>query len=90
MGFLTESEQKKALSKNRSILLGNPVVVKKYTSRSVLSASTSAKTNKWDSQRRELDTVAEAVEESGRIFVRNLPYTVTEPDLKAEFEKVSH
>ena len=33
------------------------------------------------------DDTEEQIKKSGRLFVRNLPYTATEDDLKAHFEK---
>jgi multiple RNA-binding domain-containing protein 1 len=33
------------------------------------------------------DATMDAIRESGRLFVRNLPYTATEDDLRAHFEK---
>jgi multiple RNA-binding domain-containing protein 1 len=33
------------------------------------------------------DATMDAIRESGRLFVRNLPYTATEDDLRTHFEK---
>lgn len=41
---------------------------------------------KWEMENKRLKGI-ETVGESGRIFVRNLPYTVTEDELRQLFEK---
>lgn len=68
--------------------MGNQISVKKYVSRTTVEKAVKEKRNRWESQTEELQQQAETVEESGRIFVRNLAYTVIEEDLKTEFEKV--
>ncbi|XP_035700850.1 probable RNA-binding protein 19 isoform X2 [Folsomia candida] len=88
VGFLTENERRKALAKNRSILLGQQITVRTYVSRAgVVGAEMGERKGRWAGQAAELERSAEGVEESGRIFVRNLAYTVNEADLKMEFEK---
>ncbi len=71
------------------MLLGNQISVKKYSCRlSVLEGNVSAQQSRFEAQKKDLEETAESVTESGRIFVRNLAYTVTEDDLRSEFEKV--
>jgi multiple RNA-binding domain-containing protein 1 len=69
-------------------MLGNQISVKKYISREVAANSLSGKlASRWQSQTDELNKETEGVEETGRIFVRNLSYTAVEEDLRTEFEK---
>ena len=49
-------------------------------------AEVNEKEKKWEAENERLKK-SETVAESGRIFIRNLPYTVTENELKEVFEK---
>ena len=78
VGFKDENEAKKCLSKSKSFLKGNQVHVKKYE-----------KVDKDNGQkgRKTYEEAEESVGESGRIFIRNLSYSITEDDIETLFKK---
>ena len=62
-------------------------MVTKYEGKSTSSApATERDWNKWKDQEESLRN-EETIAESGRIFVRNLAYTVTEEDIEQLFSK---
>ena len=80
VGFRTEKERNQALNKHKSLWEGHQIFVAKYEKKdggSQQPAGGGGKENaKWKEQEAGVaDT--ETVGESGRIFVRNLSYTVT-------------
>ena len=82
VGFLTDKEQKIALNKHKSFLGEHQVQV-------ILHRETRKTDNtegKWSKQAAALEGV-ETVGESGRIFIRNLPYTATEDEITELFSK---
>eukprot|EP00092_Neocalanus_flemingeri_P005693 GFUD01006132.1.p1 GENE.GFUD01006132.1~~GFUD01006132.1.p1 ORF type:complete len:823 (-),score=279.43 GFUD01006132.1:129-2597(-) len=84
-GFTTEKEMKTALNKHKSFCGEHQIQVFKHTARSkIVEAAEPA--SKWSEQEAALEGV-ETVGESGRIFVRNLPYTATEEDISDLFSK---
>jgi len=86
-GFSTEKEQNTALNKHKSFVSGNQIQVIKYEDRSPNQESGDKLSNsKWAHQEAELANT-ETIGESGRIFVRNLPYGLTEDDLSELFSK---
>eukprot|EP00088_Acartia_fossae_P001369 TRINITY_DN1052_c0_g1_i1.p1 TRINITY_DN1052_c0_g1~~TRINITY_DN1052_c0_g1_i1.p1 ORF type:complete len:826 (-),score=249.95 TRINITY_DN1052_c0_g1_i1:517-2994(-) len=93
VGFWTEKERNQALNKHKSLWEGHQIFVAKYEKKDGGSqpagggGGSGGKENaKWKEQEAGVaDT--ETVGESGRIFVRNLSYTVTEDDLREMFEK---
>ncbi|XP_026684167.1 probable RNA-binding protein 19 [Diaphorina citri] len=97
IGFKDEKNCNKALNKNKSFWKGKQLNIYKYSKDNSAKYSGAADDNNnasmenikakhWKSQE---DSVqfAEDIAESGRIFVRNLSYTVTEDDLTKLFEK---
>ncbi|XP_011167402.1 probable RNA-binding protein 19 isoform X1 [Solenopsis invicta] len=90
VGFKTEQAMKKALMKNKSFLEGKQIFVSKYEQKEEIedfNKDSCNKTNiKWKKQEEALKN-EESIAESGRIFIRNLTYTVTEDDIKKLFEK---
>lgn len=99
VGFKTEKEFNKAMLKNRSFLKGKQVLFLDFTEKNkeaklrtagdgagAAEASVTAKTSKWAKQEEALKD-EEDISESGRIFFRNLAYTVTEDVVQAHFEK---
>ncbi|QQP50440.1 Putative RNAbinding protein 19like [Caligus rogercresseyi] len=66
-----------ALSRNKSILLGNSIKVTKYVDKSK---------SKHDSQYPTSENQEEVISDSGRLFLRNLSYSATETDLEALFK----
>ena len=89
VGFLTEKERNQALNKHKSLHEGHQIFVLKYEKKEAESlehGSDAASANpKWQQQEEGL-TGAETVGESGRIFVRNLAYSVTEEELRELFQ----
>lgn len=97
VGFKTEKEFNKAMLKNRSFLNGKQVILIDFTEKNKEatlrkddpdSAKTekSNKNPKWAKQEEALKN-EEDISESGRIFFRNLSYTVNEEQLQELFEK---
>jgi len=84
-GFTTEKEMKTALNKNKSFCGEHQIQVFKHTAKTSL-AETTGPVSKWSQQEAALAGV-ETIGESGRIFVRNLPYTATEEDIIDLFTK---
>lgn len=82
VGFATEKEMKQALQKDKSFLDGVRVQVHKYEKFQEKCTRSNAP---WSAAEEKLKT-AEPVAESGKIFVRNLWYSVTEDDLRGLFE----
>lgn len=87
VGFPDESDMRKALQKNKSILLGNQIKMTIYNPN---GAELTVPKTKFEQLREELDRVAEPVEESGRIYIRNLPYTTNEDEVTQLFQEVLH
>lgn len=97
VGFKTEKEFKKAMLKNRSFLSGKQVTLIDFTEKNKEAAlhkenpdaakqEKSVKNSKWAKQEDALKN-EEDICESGRIFFRNLSYTVNEEQLQELFEK---
>ncbi|KMR02737.1 putative rna-binding protein 19-like protein [Lasius niger] len=89
VGFKTEQAMRKALMKNKSFLEGKQIFVSKYEQKETTESNgdLNNKTNiKWKKQE---DTLKdeENIAESGRMFIRNLTYTITEDDVRKLFEK---
>ena len=82
IGFLTEKEQKIALNKHKSFLGEHQVQVILHKEARAVEVNET----KWSQQEAALDGV-ETVGESGRIFIRNLPYSATEEDISELFSK---
>lgn len=87
VGFATEADRLKGLQKNRSILLGNQVKIIVYNPNQSEDVDEKPK-GRWQQLQEELNKVAEPVGESGRIFLRNLPYTTNEDEIRQLFEEV--
>lgn len=97
VGFKTEKEFNKAMLKNRSFLNGKQVILIDFTEKNKeatlrkddpdsTKAEKSNKNSKWAKQEEALKN-EEDISESGRIFFRNLSYTVNEEQLQELFEK---
>lgn len=66
---------------------GKRIMVTKYVAKNTASkTATEWDWNKWKDQEESLRN-EETIAESGRIFVRNLAYTVTEDDIEQLFSK---
>jgi len=88
VGFKTEKERNQALNKHKSLYEGQQIFVYKYEQKesSDKVSETNRKSSKWAEQEAGI-AEAESVGESGRIFVRNLSYAVTEDELQEMFSK---
>uniref|UniRef100_A0A1I8NPN5 RRM domain-containing protein n=1 Tax=Stomoxys calcitrans TaxID=35570 RepID=A0A1I8NPN5_STOCA len=98
VGFKTEKEMTKAMLKNKSFIKGKQVFFSDFTEKNKITkakqndkpeeqnSSPDKKPAKWQNQEASL-TNEEDISESGRIFFRNLAYTVTEDDLQKLFEE---
>lgn len=96
VGFKTEREFKKAMLKNRSFLSGKQVLLTDFTEKNKQSADAvreepkadekkTAKNSKWQKQEDALKN-EEDISESGKIFFRNLAYTVNDEQIQQLFE----
>ena len=89
VGFKTEQQLKKALLKNKSFLDGKQIFVTKYEKVEKNDDKERNENNsdiRWKKQEEALKN-EESVAESGRMFIRNLSYTITEDDIRKLFEK---
>lgn len=88
-GFKTKQELTKALAKHKSFFNGKQIEVYDFSLKNNLPSKDSEKTkdpnNKWQGQTQSLEG-EESVCESGKLFFRNLAYTITENDLQEVFE----
>ncbi|KAK6637952.1 hypothetical protein RUM44_008375 [Polyplax serrata] len=84
VGFKTEKEMKQALQKNRSFLSGRRLYVTAVRKKNLIYDKELE--TKWKRENERLEGL-ENVAESGRIFIRNLPYTATEEELQELFVK---
>ncbi|XP_055599271.1 probable RNA-binding protein 19 [Uranotaenia lowii] len=90
IGYKTESDLKKALLKDKSFLGGKQVKVVDFTAKDRLKGEDESNQGKkispkWIRQKESVDS--ESIIESGKLFYRNLAYSVKEEDLKKLFEK---
>ncbi|XP_068633002.1 probable RNA-binding protein 19 [Battus philenor] len=84
VGFRTEKELKKALAKDKLFIGNHRVHVHKYESQ----LKKDEEEEKLNTKKREENADnEESIGESGSIFVRNLPYVVSEEELTKAFEK---
>ncbi|CAG9806152.1 unnamed protein product [Chironomus riparius] len=87
VGFKLERDMKRALSKDKSFLNGKQLHVYEFTHQKEESEVKTSKINcRWQEQEDKLKG-EEDICESGKLFFRNLPYTVTEDDVQTVFEK---
>ncbi|XP_045606237.1 probable RNA-binding protein 19 [Procambarus clarkii] len=85
VGFGTEKEMKQALMKDKSFLDGVQVHIMKYEKPPEMN-DFSQNSAPWSATEEKVKN-AEPVAESGKIFVRNLWYSITEDDLRELFVK---
>ena len=86
-GFKTEKERNQALNKHKSLWEGQQIFVFKYEQKEKVEEGVEKVANpKWNEQAKGL-VGEETVGESGRLFLRNLSYSVTEDELRELFEK---
>uniref|UniRef100_A0A182WMG4 RRM domain-containing protein n=1 Tax=Anopheles minimus TaxID=112268 RepID=A0A182WMG4_9DIPT len=91
VGFKTESELNQGLLMNKSFLGGKQLNIFDITERSAQRTAeangqpTNSKQAKWDRQK--ANASSETICESGKLFFRNLAYSVQEEDIRTLFEK---
>lgn len=90
VGFKLERDMQRALTKDKSFLKGKQIHVYDFTDKN-FSADAGDKANqkqnpRWQEQQEQLQS-EEAICESGKLFFRNLAYTVKEDDVQQLFEK---
>nr|BAN20693.1 RNA binding motif protein [Riptortus pedestris] len=81
VGFKSEKEMRQALVKNKTFLSGKQILINEIKEKVGFQ-----KPDKWKEQEDSLKN-EECIAESGRIFVRNLPYSVTEEELEKLFSE---
>ncbi|KAL1478157.1 hypothetical protein MTO96_035176, partial [Rhipicephalus appendiculatus] len=79
LGFKKEQDMKQALNKHHSFMAGHRLDVTKYAKQVVPE-------KKWR-QFEDLGNPQETLADTGRIFIRNLSYTITEEELEELFKK---
>ncbi|XP_053691377.1 probable RNA-binding protein 19 [Sabethes cyaneus] len=90
VGYKTEGELKKALLKDKSFLGGKQVKVVDFTAKDRFRSEDEKKSAKKENPKwiRQKESVcSESIVDSGKLFFRNLAYSVKEEDLKELFEK---
>ncbi|KAM3965303.1 putative RNA-binding protein 19 [Aphomia sociella] len=85
VGFRTEKELKKALGKDKLFLGKHRIHVHKFEDKAKKEAEEGERTLQRKKQEKESNE--ESIGESGRIFIRNLAYVVSEQELTNLFEK---
>ncbi|XP_049873113.1 probable RNA-binding protein 19 [Pectinophora gossypiella] len=85
VGFRTEKEVKKALVKDKLFLGNHRLHINKHENKAQKEAEEEEQTQRRKDQ--EKGNNEESIGESGSIFVRNLPYVVSEEELTSLFEK---
>uniref|UniRef100_A0A023FBD9 Putative rna-binding protein rrm superfamily n=2 Tax=Triatoma infestans TaxID=30076 RepID=A0A023FBD9_TRIIF len=83
VGFESEKEKRRALIKNKTFLNGRQLAVIDYQPKQGLN---DAVQNRWKEQEEAL-MKEENIAESGRIFIRNLAYSVSEEEIQNLFSK---
>ncbi|XP_055845812.1 probable RNA-binding protein 19 [Episyrphus balteatus] len=95
IGFKTEKDFNTAMLKNKSFIKGKQVFFSDFTEKNKISKAKvdntplptmSGKHLKWQEQEESIKN-EENISESGKIFFRNLAYTVVDDDLQKLFEK---
>ncbi|XP_039292425.1 probable RNA-binding protein 19 isoform X2 [Nilaparvata lugens] len=86
IGFKTEQNMRQALSKNKSFVGNKQILVKEFKGEGDKEETKEEKRLRWKRQEEAL-MQEENIGESGRIFARNLAYTVIEEELEQMFSK---
>lgn len=81
----------RALLKDKSFYKGKQIIVYDFTEKNFLpdgedDSSKQRQNPRWEQQQDQLKN-EEAICDSGKLFFRNLAYTVTEDDVQKQFEK---
>ncbi|XP_078410180.1 putative RNA-binding protein 19 isoform X2 [Cetorhinus maximus] len=85
--FQSEDDLEKALKRNKDYMGGRYIEL--FRENNVQKAKSGGKDDeqKWLKREKKEDEEEEDLSDSGRLFVRNLPYTCTEEDLEKVFSK---
>ena len=86
VGFATDKQREIALKKDKSFLANKQILVRKYDV-DLKNAEFKSKQNHWKAQEDNLKDLDETIGQSGRLFIRNLSYAVTENDLEEIFKE---
>jgi multiple RNA-binding domain-containing protein 1 len=90
VGFKLERDLQRALTKDKSFLKGKQIQVFDFTDKNFLPEGEGKGNQKqnprWQEQQDQLQS-EEAICDSGKLFFRNLAYTVKEEDVQTLFEK---
>ncbi|XP_048370954.1 probable RNA-binding protein 19 [Sphaerodactylus townsendi] len=84
--FSSDAEVQKALKQNHEYMGGRYIEVFREQSGTKTKVSSKGQDQVWQRTKKD-DEEEEDLSESGRLFVRNLPYTSTEEDLEGIFSK---
>ncbi|XP_075069988.1 putative RNA-binding protein 19 [Mixophyes fleayi] len=87
--FKSEEELCKALKKNKDYMGGRYIEVFQVEQAKEPRLSAKVQNRPWE-QRQNDSELQEDLSESGRLFIRNLPYSCTEADLETLFNKYGH
>ncbi|XP_028162960.1 probable RNA-binding protein 19 [Ostrinia furnacalis] len=85
VGFRTENELKKALKKDKLFIANHRIHISQYEDKAKKAAEEEEQFNQ--KRRKEQESNEESIGESGSIFVRNLPYVISEEEITNLFEK---
>ncbi|KAM7050550.1 putative RNA-binding protein 19 isoform 2-T2 [Molossus nigricans] len=85
--FSSEEDVKKALKCNREYMGGRYIEVFREKSGPIAKGPPKSSTKSWQGRTLGENEEEEDLADSGRLFVRNLPYTSTEEDLEGIFSK---
>ena len=85
VGFATENQRKIAMKKNKSFIGSSQIYVRTYDI-DHKKAEKDEKESKWKKQEESMADLDETIGQSGRLFIRNLSYSVTENDLEGLFK----
>lgn len=87
VGFGSEKELDQAYGRNKNFLGGKRIFLKKTQTELTTEEVKEDVPRPWELKQQEDDAEQEGIAETGRLFVRNLPYSCTEEDLEEKFKK---
>ncbi|XP_051888298.1 probable RNA-binding protein 19 [Pristis pectinata] len=85
--FQSEDDVEKALKRNREYMGRRYIELFRVHNAEKLNQFKKDDNQKWLKKQKKANEVEEDISDSGRLFVRNLPYTCTEEDLEKVFSK---
>lgn len=89
VSFKTQQDLNKALIKHKGFLNGHRILITRHQVKGDKedNSKTKAKNDDKEPKWKKAQLPSEGIEETGRIYVRNLSYTCTEDDLRQLFDK---